>query len=113
MLRGIKYTKLDKLVKLIVEIHEIFKIEREISSVSLRDVYRFVELFRWFTQSLPKEKNNTKKKNKKGKKNYKKKENGPDQSIYKLDISERAIILSIVFCYGLKIESRSARKRIM
>ena len=42
-----------KVVETIACLHEDFKDTYEISSVSLRDVTRFKELFLWFMQMMP------------------------------------------------------------
>jgi hypothetical protein len=53
MLAEIKYSKKDLLIKCIVETHELFKRTVEVSSVSLRDVARFKELYNWFLIHTP------------------------------------------------------------
>lgn len=40
-------------MRAIAEIHELFKNSYEISSVSLRDVTRFKELYVWFKGNMP------------------------------------------------------------
>lgn len=42
------------MVKAIAFLHEDFKAKYEISSVSLRDVARFKELYIWFLNNMPK-----------------------------------------------------------
>lgn len=48
MIEYLKYEKHNKLVVTLTAVHEYLKAQKEISSVSLRDVYRFKEIAKWF-----------------------------------------------------------------
>ena len=53
MIEVLKYNKHKELVVTLTEVHEYLKAQKEISSVSLRDVYRFKEIAKWFLEFMP------------------------------------------------------------
>jgi len=44
----LKFEKLDIMTEMISKAHEFFKIEEDVSSVSLRDIKRFKIIYTWF-----------------------------------------------------------------
>ena len=82
--------------------HEYFKINEDVSSVSLRDVKRFTELYSWFKKSLQiRQELTTQEENKAGLEIY------PEFSSFKPGI------LSLFHCYFLRIASKDSRNSFL
>lgn len=60
MLKKAKVKKVLMITEMLVAAHKYFKINEGESSVSLRDVSRFIILFEWFKRSLQAKQNFTK-----------------------------------------------------
>jgi len=52
MLTNAKVKSIDMMTSILLECHKYFKANEDSSSVSLRDVSRFIILYKWFRESL-------------------------------------------------------------
>jgi hypothetical protein len=106
------------ITEMLVAAHRYFKTNEDSSSVSLRDVSRFIILYKWFAESLNDKKkvaHEDKKTNPRNIMRYKEncsKYNLKVEDYYCLDDTDRdlkATILAICHCYYLRISSLEER----
>lgn len=83
--------------------HENFKKNVEISAVNLRDVSRFKILFRWFLKYMPSKSLSI----------FDEAEAEVANTNYNILREERAFILSLCFCYYMRLESFEKRKEYL
>jgi hypothetical protein len=89
--------------RVIHETHEMFKREVEKSAVNLRDVSRFKILYPWFMNNMPKAPVS----------DYDRQHWIDYDYNYKMDKGERAFILSICFCYYMRLGTFEKRKEYL